>query len=185
MIITCFLLCLLLFPYIIFRKPPKPTASQHYDFILVLGCPTLADGTLSTLQKQRLEATACYVNHRYCERVVISGGAVQNEYGEAIEMAHAFQTMCPNCEILTETNARNTFQNLKFAKEQFGGNHILVITSPSHLRRAYFFTKKFYPHAHMGCGEQKDAWYAYLWEYTRMWVALYWEVRLAVEHKQS
>lgn len=164
--------------YSVFRKPKQPNMKEQFDFLLVLGCPCNPDGTLSSLQAKRVQAAMYYYTHGYSTTIVISGGSVHNEFNEASVMADALRNICPNATIHLETQARNTYQNLKHVKVLIQGNHILVISGSSHLRRSYFMVKKFYQDACMGCGEEHDPWYLYLWEYTRMWNALYWEVRL-------
>lgn len=176
-------LFVLLFPYLIFRTPPKPKRGEIYDFILVLGCPTNADHTLSQPQKKRIDAAIYYVKEKVADTIIVSGADVQHGDVEADIIGDILSKKLPEVTIKKECKARNTYQNLKFTKALFGGNRILVISSPSHLRRAYFFTKKFYPHACMGCADFHDPLSYYIWEYTRMWVALYWEIRLALFKK--
>lgn len=185
MIWVIVLLLIAVFPYLIFHKPPKPDPHITYDFILVLGCPALNDGSLSEAQKIRVAAAAYYAQKQYADLVIFSGSSVKNNYVEAKIMAQALAQQLPHLHVEVETKAQNTFQNLKFTKAQFGGDTILLISSPAHLRRAYFFARKYYPNAAMGCADFHDTLPSYLWEYTRMWVALYWEIRLAIAHHRK
>lgn len=155
---------------------------KQYAYILVLGCPSKEDGSISSTQLQRIEAAVHYYNEGFSDTILLSGSAVKNSYVEATSMATHLQARLPNTKILTETNARNTFQNMQFSKQAFPAENVIVVSSPSHLRRANFFAKKFYANASLGCASFHDPWYFYLWEYSRMWVAIYWEIKL---HKKK
>jgi len=168
---------ILLIPFLFIRKA-EYKVHEKWDAILVLGCPCNADGSLSFKQRERLETCACYVNRYGCTRVLISGGAVHNAYVEAEVMKAALQASLSECVIDCECKARNTFQNFKFTKEQFDVSKILVITSSAHCRRAFFFARKFFPHAYMAKAYKKDPWKDYIIEYLRLWNVLYWEVFL-------
>lgn len=184
LIIIILLLCIIhLYLYHMFPKPPKPQANTHYDYILVLGCPCEADGSLSSVQQQRIDAAVSYYQQGYAKRIIVSGGSVHNAYSEAEQMADALQKQLPNACIQKEMQARNTFQNLQLTKAAYPADRILVVSSPSHLRRAYLMVRKFYHNSAMGSGQAHDAWYFYLWEYTRLWNACYWEIRLS--HKKK
>jgi len=182
MLLIILILFILAVPYLFTYKPKSYCLQEPPDFILVLGCPTDENGSLSQKQKERLDACCRDAKKYHCDHIVISGGAVHNRYTEAVVMADALKALLPHCRIDTECQARNTFQNIKFTKEQFGKTHILVITSPAHYRRAYFFVRKFYPQAAMGTVIAKDPLKEYIKEYFRLWNALYWEIRLRIFH---
>lgn len=177
MFIGCFILLMLGIPFLLIRKP-KIWKQMSVDAILVLGCPCNLDGSLSPQQRKRLDSCIHYVNQSRCDHVIVSGGAVHNSYVEAQVMADTLRSHLPNCFIETECKAQNTFQNFKYMKKQFDGEHVLIITSAAHCRRAYFFAKKFYPDAAVGRSLYKDDFMDYVIEYLRLWNVLYWEIRL-------
>lgn len=174
-------------PYMIFHKPPKPSCKQQYEYILILGCPANDDGTLSSAQLRRIQAAATYVKKGYANHIIISGGAVKNQFVEAQIMGDHLQEMLVGFPLTLslETNARNTFQNMQQTKAQYGGTKVLVVTGSSHIRRAYFFAKKFYTDCSVGFGKLHDPCSYTFWEYTRMWVALYWEIKLSYSSKHK
>lgn len=178
-------LFLISLPYLLFPRPPKPQKQQIYAYILILGCPAKEDGTLSPAQRKRIDAAVHYYQEGFSDTIIVSGSAVKNSYLEAEVMIAQLQTLLPKACIHAEGKARNTYQNMQFTKQQFPAEQVLIVSGPSHLRRAYFFARKFYAQASLGCAEFHDPWYFYLWEYTRMWVALYWEVRLLITARKS
>lgn len=167
----------LLLPYLLIHKPNK-NLSKPIDYLLVLGYPCKNDGTLSSKQQDRLTTCSCYIKQTGCKHIIISGGAVQNQFIEAEAMAQTLSEQWNDCIIEKETMAKNTFQNFQYTKQQYGKEHILVITSAAHARRAYFFAKKFYAHAVMAAAVKKDPLKEYIVEYFRLWNVLYWEIRL-------
>lgn len=177
MMILVVIILILLFPFVLIRKA-KYKDDEAWDAILVLGCPCDADGSLSFKQRERLETCVHYIKQSGCTHIIISGGAVHNVYVEAEVMKDALHECLTDCVIECECKARNTFQNFKYVKEQFDVSRILVITSSAHCRRAFFFARKFFPHAYMGKACKKDPWKDYVVEYLRLWNVLYWEVRL-------
>lgn len=183
MIAILIILVILFLPYLIFRKGPHPRPGRHYDAMLILGCPTHDDGTLSTAQRRRLALAEEYLAKQMVSFVIISGAAVKNEYVEAAAMKSVLQKKGMTTPIFTEVQARNTFQNFRNAKAQFGELSLLVITGSAHRRRSYFFARKFYTQAVMGQAKH-DSWSEYIKEYFRMWNALYWEVKLFLQNQR-
>lgn len=175
------LLGLLYLPYLLIRKA-NYRLNTPFDYLLVLGYPCEIDGALSDKQQARIASCIHYMNITGCRRIILSGGAVQNEFTEADAMAQALAKQCNSCIIETETKAKNTFQNFQYTKQIYGKEHILVITSAAHARRAYFFAKKFYSDAVMATVET-DPLKEYIMEYFRLWNVLYWEVRLRLLNK--
>lgn len=178
------IIIIFLLPYLIFRKGPHPKANHHYDAMLILGCPTNADGSLSTAQAKRLALAEEYATAQYVNAIIISGAAVKNDYTEAVVLKNALQKKGVTLPIYTEEQARNTFQNFRNTKAQFGTLSLLVITGNAHVRRAYFFARKFFPHPVMGVAK-RDSWKEYVKEYLHMWIALYWEVKLFWQNHRS
>mgnify|MGYP002251024095 FL=1 len=145
--IILFVLLANLYLYHHFPKPKHPLQDISYDVAIVLGYPCNADGSLSTVQKKRME-TAINLYHKHCvHHLLISGSCVQNTYVEAEKMAaYALTQKIPKQVLVLETKARNTYENLKYAKcicDENQWENIIVITSPSHMRRAAFFVHKF------------------------------------------
>lgn len=124
------------------RFPPAPAAAPgaRFDAIVVLGFPARADGGPSTILAERVDAAARLWKAGAAPRVLVSGGAVYNEHVEAEAMAARAreQGVAPGAIVL-EPLARNTRENARYAAERMraeGWRTALVVSSPSHLRRA-------------------------------------------------
>lgn len=173
-----FLISLLILAY--FFPLPSKKLDSYYDAILVLGCPANNDGTISSQQKERTDKAIQLFLEGKAPKVIFSGSNVQNAFIEAEIMAEYALNQINKDSIILETKARNTFQNFKFTKE-YPYKKLLVVTSPFHVRRAAFFARKFYTDIHViGC-KKRDSFNLYLWEYTRMWICLYYEWKLSKE----
>lgn len=164
--------------YAYFAYPRKVISTHTYTQMIILGCPCLPDGTLSGAQLRRIQAATQYYQKHQISTIIITGGSVKNKYTEAQVMADEVQKRLPEAHIKVETMAKNTYQNMKYVASLYPSDNVLIVSGSSHLRRSYFFARKFYLHISMGYGTQRDPWYFYLWEYTRMWNALYWEIIL-------
>ena len=187
--LTCILIlliCLNIYLFYHFPNPKKPLQHKQYDVAIVLGCPTNQDGSISSFQKERMDKAIYLYQQKSVKTVLISGSNVQNEYYEAQTMAaYAIENHVSKEDILLETKARNTFENMKYAKaicDEKNMQAIIVITSPFHVRRAYFFVRKFFNNACMDAANTKITWRQKIDEYYRMWNTLYYEHKL--KHKK-
>ena len=164
------------FPY-----PNKPSR-KRYDTALVLGCPCQSDGSLTDAQIDRMNVAISLYRRNWISSMIISGSNVQNDYYESEEMAaYAIDQGIPEHAIIIEKKARNTYENLKYAKDictQQNFSSIIVITSPFHVRRANFFVRKFFQDAPMRCSNNPITFRQHVDEYVRMWNTLYFEWKL-------
>lgn len=81
--------------------------------VLVLGYPSENDGSLSPVQRVRVEAGVKAYRARNCQKLVLSGGAVANQYIEAERMASFAQELdVAKDHIVVEGRARNTWENI-------------------------------------------------------------------------
>lgn len=171
-----------LYLYHQFPYPKHIDAFTCYDAAIVLGCPCQEDGTISPLQKKRMDIAIQLYRNKRVKTLLISGSNVQNTYIEAEVMAaYAYTKGVSKQAVLLETQARNTFENLKYAKllcEQHQLQNILVITSPAHIRRAAFFVRKFFTRFAMTSYTQPPHFKDLAEEYFRMWNTLYYEIKL-------
>ena len=184
-LITCLLIiiiCLNIYLYYHFPDPPKIDYTRSYDTALVLGCPCHQDGSLSSFQKERMDCAIRLYQLHIVKTILISGSNVQNKYYEAETMAaYARQQQIPKDAIIIEKQARNTYENLKYAKmiyDEKNMHSIVVITSLFHVRRAYFFVRKFFDGAYMDSFATHVTWKQKLDEYYRLWNTLYYEHKL-------
>jgi uncharacterized SAM-binding protein YcdF (DUF218 family) len=91
-------------------NPPKGKTC----IVLVLGYPSKSDGTPDPVQELRVAAGVnAYRNHR-CSQIVLSGAAVKNQIVEAVVMAKLARSRgVPSDRILMETQAQNTWENIR------------------------------------------------------------------------
>ena len=137
----CIIVCLLIAIHNTFIPKIPKLSKKIYPYAILLGCPCHDDGSLSNSQIQRCEL-AIRQKDKY-ETLIITGGAVKNEYYEAIEMKKYIEQKA-EIPILTETKARNTFANFTNVKEITKDVPILVLTSSLHARRSCAIAKQFY-----------------------------------------
>lgn len=71
------------------------------------------------------------------DRLIITGGAVKNEFVEADAMKGWIEVNAPeSIAIQTESVARNTWENLANVRKMAGDVPVLLLTSDLHARRA-------------------------------------------------
>jgi len=106
----------------------------------VLGNPANEDGSISPVARSRvLEAIRQY-QAGVAPRLLVTGGAVQNQFVEAQVMQQFARSQgVPDAAVFAEGQARNTIQNAFYSykiMQAHGWNSALVVSSPTHLRRA-------------------------------------------------
>jgi uncharacterized SAM-binding protein YcdF (DUF218 family) len=100
--------------------------------VLVLGYPSHSDGTADRVQKMRVAAGVGAYRHYNCDRLVFSGAAVKNQIVEAQTMAQlARGSGVPSAKIGLETQARNTWENIKFSIPTLAKSDRILIASDS------------------------------------------------------
>jgi uncharacterized SAM-binding protein YcdF (DUF218 family) len=120
---------------------PRANCSlTHFDTLIVLGTPSLSDGTPSPEQRERvLEAVREY-EAGVAPHIIMTGGAAHNHYVEAHSMQlFATSQGVPASAILEEDQAQDTIQNIYFSNLLMQAHNLTsaeVISSPSHLPRA-------------------------------------------------
>lgn len=122
---------------------PKCPPKKPERYALLLGCPSHNDGTLSRSQLKRCHLAMKAWDDGLYDTLIISGGAVKNQYTEARAMADYIRFF-RNIPIVEEDQARNTWQNFENTRERLGDIPILVLTSSLHARRACAIAKQFF-----------------------------------------
>ena len=120
--------------------PMSDTQQSQFDVILVLGNPATPDGSIGPIARSRvLEAIRQY-HAGVAPRLLMTGGAVQNRFVEARVMQQfARSEGVPDVAVFAEGEARNTIQNAYYSykiMQAHGWSSALVVSSPTHLRRA-------------------------------------------------
>lgn len=105
--------------------------------VLVLGYPTQDDGSFHPIQRLRVEAGVATYQTNHCTRIVLSGGAVANNYVEAKSMAEIARTLgVPDHDIVIEDHARTTWENIQYSLpslEQY--DRIFIASDSLHVHR--------------------------------------------------
>ena len=106
---------------------------QHKScVVLVLGYPSHRDGTPDRVQEMRVAAGVDAYRHDRCDRLVFSGAAVKNHIVEAQTMAQlARGSGVKSDEIVLETQARTTWENIKFSIPTLAKSERILIASDS------------------------------------------------------
>lgn len=121
--------------------PPVKKPKKQYPFAILLGCPCRADGSMSRSQVERCKlAMAAWSSYR---TLVITGGAVKNQWPEAAAMAAYIECRCP-IPVVIEDRSRTTWENLKNTREIIGDVPVLLLTSSLHAPRAQAMARHFF-----------------------------------------
>ncbi|MCP4871413.1 MAG: YdcF family protein [Proteobacteria bacterium] len=95
-------------------SPSLPAASA--DVIVVPGCPSLEDGTVSRCQWRRATWAAELMAQGLGKRVITSGSNVHNRFFESAGIAAALVELGVPAEVIsTETQALHTDENIAYA----------------------------------------------------------------------
>ena len=123
-----------------FSIPMSNTQQQQFDVILVLGNPASADGSIAAIARSRVLEGIEQYRAGVAPRLLMTGGAVQNKFVEAQVMRQFARSQgVPDSAVFAEGESRNTIQNAYYSykiMQAHGWNSALVVSSPSHLRRA-------------------------------------------------
>ena len=108
--------------------------------ILVLGNPAQDDGSIAPLAQSRVLEGIRQYRAGVAPRLLMTGGAVQNQFVESqVMMQFARSQGVPASALLTEDESRNTIQNAFYSYQIMQAHDwtsALVVTSPTHVRRA-------------------------------------------------
>lgn len=117
------------------------------DCIIVCGYPAYDDGRISNVLKNRIDkAIELYISNNI-KYLIVSGGAVKNEYKEAIIMYnYCLSKGIREENILIEDKAISTYHNMMYCKElmdKYRLNDCYVVTSSWHIVKAKYYARKF------------------------------------------
>ena len=120
--------------------PSGNTGTARLDTIIVLGTPSLPDGSPSPDQRMRVDEGVREYRAGVAPHIIMTGGAAHNQFVEAHTMAELARTEgVPGDALVEEGRAQNTIQNIFYSvalmKAQ-GWGSAEVVSSPSHLPRA-------------------------------------------------
>lgn len=125
----------LVLSYVPLAQPVRPAA-----VIIVLGHPANGDGSPSPAMVEQTTLAAALYRAGLAPALLFTGSAVHNEHVEAQVMAGlAVRLGVPAAAVVTETQARDTFENARYCRQIMQGSgwrDAIVVTTPYHVRRA-------------------------------------------------
>jgi uncharacterized SAM-binding protein YcdF (DUF218 family) len=120
--------------------PTSNTSLTRFDAIIVLGFPADSDGNPTPEQLSRVNEGVREYERGVAPRLILTGGAVRNQFIEARVMARAAEAEgIPRSAIIIEPEALDTIQNACFAvriMKAHGWRSAEVVSRASHLSRA-------------------------------------------------
>lgn len=142
-IVTALIVCVAIIGWAVLARrfaPQSNTARDRFDAIIVLGDPADADGNPTPVQLARVTEAVQEYERGAAPRLIVTGGAVANNYGEAQTMARTAEAQgVPASAVFIEPSARNTIQNACYSvrlMKAHGWSSAEVVSSPSQLPRA-------------------------------------------------
>lgn len=94
----------------------RPTATTHFDAVIIPGCPSEEDGSLSPCQMSRAAWAAILWQRGFAGAFITSGAAVHSRYVEADAIAAGMVALgVPAERIWLEENALHTDENMYFS----------------------------------------------------------------------
>lgn len=132
--------------FAMFRSPKRKWEKESYDCAVVCGYFANGDGTPSEMLKSRVDKAVELWKQKKVKYMILSGGAVHNEYVEAEVMEqYALELGVPEEYILKEKQAVSTYHNLQYSAkimDNFGFKDCVVVTNGWHLRKADHYARR-------------------------------------------
>lgn len=133
--------------FLVFKNPRKKQHYRKYDCAIICGYPANNDGYPSKIMKSRVLAGVSLYKQGKVKKLIMSGGAVKNEFIEAKVMSdYALYLGVKAKDIIVESQSRSTYHNLMYCHELMQVNQLrnaLVVTNSWHLRKADHYARKF------------------------------------------
>lgn len=119
--------------------PRSNTAREHFDAIIVFGCPASATGGPSPCELARLGEAVHEYRRGVAPRLILTGGAAHNSFVESRVMAAAARAEgLPDSVLYLDIESMDTIQNAKNALrilQSHGWSSAELISSPQHMPR--------------------------------------------------
>lgn len=146
-IVTVFLFLNFVLFVIMFRRPVTRWKTEVYDCAVVCGYYADEDGTASSIMKTRVKRAVELWKSEAVHYIIMSGGAVYNQYVEAEVMKrYAMNLGVPESSIYVEPQAVSTYHNILHSRKVMETNewkNCVVVTNGWHLRKADHYARKF------------------------------------------
>lgn len=130
-----------------FSIPMSDTQQQKFDVILVLGNPANEDGSIGPIARSRVSEGIRQYRDGVAPHLLFTGGAVQNRFVESqVMLQFARSQGVPASALFGEGESQNTIQSAYYADrimQAHDWNSALIVSSPSHLRRASLIFRQY------------------------------------------
>lgn len=119
------------------------TASQA-DAVLVLGAKVKANGEMSPMLKERVDAGIEIYQKGLAKKIIMSGDHGREDYDEVNTMkSYAVERGVPSEDIFMDHAGFSTYESMYRAKEIFQTETVIVVTQKYHLYRAVYDAQAF------------------------------------------
>ena len=119
------------------------TAAQA-DAILVLGAKVKANGEMSPMLKERVDAGIEIYQKGLAKKIIMSGDHGREDYDEVNTMkSYAVERGVPSEDIFMDHAGFSTYESMYRAKEIFQTESVIVVTQKYHLYRAVYDAQAF------------------------------------------
>lgn len=126
-------------PYIEQSVSSASESGRTYDCIVVLGASVYADGTLSPILENRVEAAIELYKQGAASVVIMSGDGRDSNYDEPSAMKeYAVSRGVPEDAIYCDPGGYHTYDTMWRVHNVFGAQSALVVTQEYHLYRAVY-----------------------------------------------
>jgi uncharacterized SAM-binding protein YcdF (DUF218 family) len=149
-LLVLLILCLV-YPAIVFGlfyfAPHANAKLNKVDTLIVLGCPTKADGSPTPEQRERVMEGVREFKKGISSHIIMTGTAAHNRFVEAHAMAMLAEANgVPPSAIFEEDQAHDTIQNIYYSDkimEANGWHTTEVVSSPYHLPRTILILRHY------------------------------------------
>lgn len=126
-------------PYIEASADQTAQSGETYDCIIVLGASVYADGTLSPILKNRVDAAIELYRQGVASAIVMSGDGRAANYDEPTTMKeYAVEQGVPADDVYCDPGGYHTYDTMWRVRNVFGAQSAVVVTQEYHLYRAVY-----------------------------------------------
>lgn len=121
----------------------EEASSYSFDCITVLGASVKANGTPSTMLKDRLDQALILYFDGVSSKILMSGDHAYDDYDEVNTMKnYAINKSVPSSDIFMDHAGLNTYDSMYRLKNIYEVNKTIIVTQDYHLYRAIYIARK-------------------------------------------
>lgn len=116
---------------------------KDVDYIVVLGCKVMEDGSLSGMLRDRMLRALELYEAGAAPKLLVSGDHGREDYNEVGAMKnYAMANNVPSKNIFMDHAGFSTYETMYRAKEIFGAKKVIIVTQEYHLHRALYIANQ-------------------------------------------